>query len=238
MGQIKNIKLHIVTDIKIKTNKSKWLDSVRMLCLAAPLSELQAKIMLSSLPTLVLLNVSTSTRATFPRRTNSTILWCWAHVVSTAMSLRSQKNIKTRLKMYEQEHSKLMSCSSIAQMLSTMLYYKRFFPYYTWNLLAGLDAEGKGAIYSYDPVGSYERETYRAEGSSASLLQSFLDNQIGQKNLKEKCLGQLTKEKCVELIKDVFISAAEREIETGDGVAIHIITKDGIENDFFPLRRD
>lgn len=63
-------------------------------------------------------------------------------------------------------------------MLSTMLYYKRFFPYYTWNLLAGLDAEGKGAIYSYDPVGSYERETYRAEGSSASLLQSFLDNQV------------------------------------------------------------
>jgi len=148
------------------------------------------------------------------------------------------KNIKTRLKMYEQEHSKVMACSSIAQMLSTMLYYKRFFPYYTWNLLAGLDAEGKGAIYSYDPVGSYERETYRAEGSSASLLQSFLDNQIGQKNLKEKCLGDLTKEKCVELIKDVFISAAEREIETGDGVAIHIITKDGIQNDFFPLRRD
>lgn len=148
------------------------------------------------------------------------------------------KNVKTRLKMYEQEHSKVMNCKSIAQMLSTMLYYKRFFPYYTWNLLAGLDAEGKGAIYSYDPVGSYERETYRAEGSSASLLQSFLDNQIGQKNLKEKCLGDLTKEKCVEMIKDVFISAAEREIETGDGVMIHIITKDGIQNELFPLRRD
>jgi len=148
------------------------------------------------------------------------------------------KNIKTRLKMYEQEHSKVMNCSSIAQMLSTMLYYKRFFPYYTWNLLAGLDKEGKGAIYSYDPVGSYERETYRAEGSSASILQSFLDNQIGQKNLKEKNLEGLTKEKCVQLIKDVFISASEREIETGDGVAIHIITKDGIENDYFPLRRD
>lgn len=148
------------------------------------------------------------------------------------------KNVKTRLKMYEQEHSKMMNCKSIAQMLSTMLYYKRFFPYYTYNLLAGLDEEGKGAIYSYDPVGSYERETYRAEGSAASMLQSFLDSQVGEKNLKEKCLGNLSKERCVELIKDVFISASEREIETGDGVLIHIITKDGIQNELFPLRRD
>jgi len=148
------------------------------------------------------------------------------------------KNVKTRLKMYEQEHSKLMNCNSIAQMLSTMLYYKRFFPYYTYNILAGLDGEGKGAVYSYDPVGSYERETYRAAGSSSAILQSFLDNQVGQKNLKEKCLGDLTKERCIQLIKDIFISASEREIETGDGVLIHIITKDGIENELFPLRRD
>lgn len=37
---------------------------------------------------------------------------------------------------------------------------------------------GKGAVYSFDPVGSYEREKYRAEGSSASMLQPFLDNQV------------------------------------------------------------
>ena len=81
-------------------------------------------------------------------------------------------------------------------MLSTTLYYKRFFPYYTYNILAGLDNEGvvheiiptvdrdvlsllgKGCVYSYDPVGSYERETYRAAGSSASMLQPLLDNQV------------------------------------------------------------
>ncbi len=37
---------------------------------------------------------------------------------------------------------------------------------------------GKGAIYSFDPVGSYERETYRAGGSAASMLQPLLDNQV------------------------------------------------------------
>ncbi len=37
---------------------------------------------------------------------------------------------------------------------------------------------GKGCIYSFDPVGSYERETYRAGGSAASMLQPLLDNQV------------------------------------------------------------
>jgi 20S proteasome subunit beta 6 len=37
-------------------------------------------------------------------------------------------------------------------------------------------------VYSYDPVGSYERETFRAAGTASALIQPFLDNQIGLKN--------------------------------------------------------
>ena len=33
-------------------------------------------------------------------------------------------------------------------------------------------------MFSFDPVGSYERETYRAGGSASSLLQPLLDNQV------------------------------------------------------------
>jgi hypothetical protein len=36
---------------------------------------------------------------------------------------------------------------------------------------------GTGAVYSFDPVGSYEREACRAAGAAQSLLQPFLDNQ-------------------------------------------------------------
>ena len=36
---------------------------------------------------------------------------------------------------------------------------------------------GTGAVYSFDPVGSYEREACRAAGAAQSLVQPFLDNQ-------------------------------------------------------------
>lgn len=33
-------------------------------------------------------------------------------------------------------------------------------------------------MYSFDPVGSYQREEYRAGGSAGALLQPLLDNQV------------------------------------------------------------
>ncbi|KAJ8039161.1 Proteasome subunit beta type-1-B [Holothuria leucospilota] len=140
--------------------------------------------------------------------------------------------------MYMHDHNKEMSCNAVAAMLSKVLYYRRFFPYYTYNIIAGLDEEGKGCVYSFDPVGSYEREVYRAAGSASSLLQPLLDNQVGGKNQEGFVTAPVSLEKAIALIKDVFISAAERDIYTGDGIVIHIITKDGIKEERFPLRRD
>ncbi|CAD5125084.1 DgyrCDS13325 [Dimorphilus gyrociliatus] len=152
--------------------------------------------------------------------------------------LTMTKVMDWRLKMYEHDHHKKMSSSAIAAMLSTMLYYKRFFPYYVYNIIGGLDENGKGCVYSYDPVGSYEREVFRAAGSAGAILQPLLDNQIGFKNQTGVTHVPLSLNKALELVKDVFISAAERDIYTGDSLIINVVTKDGVKVDRFPLRRD
>jgi len=44
--------------------------------------------------------------------------------------------------MYRHEHNKDMTTMATAAMLSTILYYRRFFPYYVYNIVAGIDDEG------------------------------------------------------------------------------------------------
>lgn len=152
-------------------------------------------------------------------------------------------------KMYRYRHGKPMSVKACAQRLSTILYQKRFFPYYAYAILGGLDEDGKGAVYSYDPVGSYEREQCRAGGAAASLIMPFLDNQVNFKNqyvpgsgdghaLQEKPRQPLTRSEAEVLVKDAFDGAVERHIEVGDGLQMMVITQTGIEEIYMPLKRD
>jgi len=157
---------------------------------------------------------------------------CWCDILTFC------KVAEMRLKTYRHTHGRTMATPAVAQMTATMLYGKRFFPYYISNILAGLDKEGKGVVYSYDPVGHSERCGYRAGGSAVSLLQPLLDNQVGLKNMEGVDKTPMSVEKAINIIHDVFISAAEREIHTGDGISLKVITKDGIKCQELPLRRD
>lgn len=148
------------------------------------------------------------------------------------------KIIEARLKMYKHSNNKAMTTGAIAAMLSTILYSRRFFPYYVYNIIGGLDEEGKGAVYSFDPVGSYQRDSFKAGGSASAMLQPLLDNQVGFKNMQNVEHVPLSLDRAMQLVKDVFISAAERDVYTGDSLHICIVTKDGIREETVPLRKD
>eukprot|EP00976_Prorocentrum_cordatum_P070957 1180139-Prorocentrum_minimum.AAC.2 len=188
--------------------------------------------------------------------------------------------LQTRQVMYHHNHNKPMSCPAMAQLLSNTLYYKRFFPYYTFNILGGLDNEGKGAVYTYDAIGSYERTGYSCQGSGQALIMPILDNQLkaisplvmpmtvregypntcvtivlesqkkkGECQLVIICLlfvsfdfdlawttercprggaTPLSEEEAIDLVKDCFATAGERDIYTGDTVEIFVVNSTGV----------
>lgn len=143
------------------------------------------------------------------------------------------KKVKQRLEWYENAHQKQMSIKSIARMIQTMLYAKRFFPYYVYNILGGIEEDGTGAVYSFDPVGSYEREACRAAGAAQSLIQPFLDNQIYFRNQTfpadqpKPIPGNLPLGTVLGLVIDSFTSATERHIEVGDGLEMYVVMAKG-----------
>ncbi|KAI0488180.1 hypothetical protein KFK09_028007 [Dendrobium nobile] len=143
---------------------------------------------------------------------------------------------------YQHQHNKQMSCPAMARLLSNTLYYKRFFPYYTFNILGGLDNEGKGCVYSYDAVGSYERVGYSCQGTGGALIMPVLDNQLKSPSPlllpARDAVTPLSESEAVDLVKDVFASATERDIYTGDKLEIIVVNASGIRQEFLDLRKD
>lgn len=155
-----------------------------------------------------------------------------------ADQLTLHKVLLMKIKLYEADMHKTPSIDAIAQMLSTTLYYKRFFPYYTFNLLAGVDSEGKGAVYGYDAIGSFERLEQGAQGSGRSLVQSILDNQVSKNNQLIVDNTPISVDGLTTLCKDAISSACERDIYTGDAATICVITSEGVRFDKMELRKD
>jgi 20S proteasome subunit beta 6 len=63
-------------------------------------------------------------------------------------------------------------------MISIMMYGRRFFPYYTNTVITGLDTDGKGCIFAFDPVGSMTQQLYACEGSAMPLILPILDAHV------------------------------------------------------------
>lgn len=130
------------------------------------------------------------------------------------------------------------SISTLALPLAFVLKTSRMF---CWHLYlpnsGGVDDEGKGAVYHYDAIGSFERVPYTTSGSGSSLVMSVLDAQIAKEN-QTIDTPALDKAGIVELCKDVLSSVGERDIHTGDYGEIFLIDAAGVSKTEFDLKLD
>lgn len=98
---------------------------------------------------------------------------------------------------------------------------------------------GHGWSYGYDAIGSHEKIRAVCSGTGQTLLQPVLDNQVEFRQMSDDVAKEeLDLEPCVELIKDAFTSAGERDIYTGDTVEIFKVTAKGVELEKFELKKD
>merc|ERR1719419_128505 len=143
---------------------------------------------------------------------------------------------------YKDRMGRDMTANTASRVVSNTLYYKRFFPFYCFNLVGGVDddedskeEEVKGYLYTYDAIGSFESVEIACEGSGVELIMPLLDF------VKlEKQAGRFipTRENVEKLVIDCFHMAAEKDIYTGDQIELYTVTKGGIDKKMVPIRCD
>jgi len=138
-----------------------------------------------------------------------------------------QEEFKNGVSLREIENKKNIPVSSGAYFLSSILYSRRFFPYYTFNIISGKELDGKIKSFSFDAVGSFESCSGASSGSGQLFIQPILDSTIKCHSLKTESKKNKILKKLI-MIKHLFLKISKRNIEIGDGVQIFIFTRKGI----------
>jgi len=107
--------------------------------------------------------------------------------------------------------------NSVAKMMSSLMYERRYYPLLTQVIVGGVD--GTAAIYTLDPLGSVLPDDYAAVGTGAEMALGVLDQEYKQ-GMKEKDAVALA-------IKSIR-SAIMRDTASGDGIDVLVADKTGI----------
>merc|ERR1719419_1541822 len=134
---------------------------------------------------------------------------------------------------YKDRMGRDMNANTASRVVSNTLYYKRFFPFYAFNLVAGVDIDEDSK--EDDAKGSFESVEIACEGSGVELVTPLLDFV----SLERKA-GKFvpTRANVEKLVIDCFHVAAEKDIYTGDQIELYTVTKDGVEKRMVPIRCD
>lgn len=152
-------------------------------------------------------------------------------LVSDAMSLVDV--MRSELKLYKFENGYPASTKVAATLLGVILHsgYRRYQPYWTQLIVAGYDifGDGKGSVFSVDPSGAVSKDDYVVIGSGSLFALSKIEDVWKE---------GLSKENAKSLAIRAIKLAASRDLYSGDGITLKVITKDGVETediDFTPL---
>ncbi len=157
--------------------------------------------------------VSKSTKKTFPITDH--VGACCAGMVADMQVLGLQMRALTKIRKMELKRE--IPPNSVAKMMSSLMYERRFFPLLTQVIVGGVD--GEAAIYTLDPLGSVLPDDYAAVGTGAEMALGVLDQEY-KKGMKEK--------EAVTLAIKSIKSAIMRDAASGEGIDILVADKNGI----------
>eukprot|EP00474_Spongospora_subterranea_P008558 CRZ09016.1 hypothetical protein [Spongospora subterranea] len=141
-----------------------------------------------------------------------------------------RNRLEFRLKMYKLREEREIEPKVFSNMLSTMLYEKRFGPYFVEPVVAGIDKAGKPFICAMDLLGAaVYADDFVVSGTTGEELYGTCESLYSP---------NLSPDELFETVSQALLAACDRDCLSGWGAVVHILTKDNITTRVLKTRQD
>jgi proteasome beta subunit len=135
--------------------------------------------------------------------------------VSAAQSLI--RSLKAEVSLYESRRGEDMSMQALSTLTANFLRSGAFL--IVQPILGGVDDDGPH-IYSIDPLGGTTEEEYTVTGSGSQYALGVLEQEYDE---------ELAVEEAKTVAARAIKSAVERDLASGNGINVAVVTEDGVE---------
>ncbi len=125
------------------------------------------------------------------------------------------------MNIYRYERGREATVKNTAKVMVNLLAGRRMMPYLAQTIIAGVD-NGKPDLYVLDPIGSVLGDKFAAVGTGAEVAMGVLEAEYRE---------GMSIEEARPIIVRAVKSAVARDISSGDGVDLMIITSDGMREE-------
>jgi proteasome beta subunit len=131
------------------------------------------------------------------------------------------REVGAYLNLYSYEREQSVTVRTAAKLMGSMLFERRYFPYLTQTIVGGID-EGGPKLFVLDPLGSVIEDKFTAVGSGSEIAMGLLESEFKDGMSVEEAKG---------LARKAVKAASARDIGSGEGLDLLIITASGIREE-------
>jgi len=131
------------------------------------------------------------------------------------------REVGAYLNLYSYEREQSITVRTAAKLMGSMLFERRYFPYLAQTIVGGIDEAGP-RLFVLDPLGSVIEDKFTAVGSGAEIAMGLLETDFKDGMAVDDAKG---------LVRKAVKAASARDIGSGEGIDMLIITNSGIREE-------
>ncbi len=137
------------------------------------------------------------------------------------------REVSAYLNLYSYEREQSVTVRTAAKLMGSMLFERRYFPYLAQTIVGGIDETG-AKLFVLDPLGSVIEDKFTAVGSGSEIAMGLLETDYKDGMSIEEGKG---------LVRKAVKAASARDIGSGDGLDMLIITSSGVREEREPIAK-